>query len=413
MKLALLAEGEQLVRAFRSGLRDEQISIQMYDNPDEFIEALSSEVFEYAVVSDELFSPLGWEEFLDRLFRYCPALKITVLLSNRSESRAKEAYWKSCLARRMDVVHGSGDMKAAVAAIMKRFSLAAADTLDNGRGRLVMFVGSTPNIGATQIAFGTAVRLAVETTCSVGYLCLNLKSSKIHRYIGRDDPACTLDGIRAELRSRSLYRERLLQSCETFQAVPRLYVLPGNMMREQAEFFAPEDIDHLLDVAVRAFDIVIAEVNAYWDNAATVTTALRADRKIYITGGDIAQFQEDTRRWLYAVSSMIGLDPSSFDLVVNGCESSSTSGIRTRDIAKETGMQLLAQTGRHSSVSAAANEGRLLELYLSHCSIVGELSGLVEVLIALFKLTKPEQVPRRRWLMRLWPNPSVVQRARG
>jgi Flp pilus assembly CpaE family ATPase len=412
MNIALLVS-EQLVGAFRAVLRDGRAAISVFEDSEEFIQALSKGDFEYAAVSDELFSPLSWEEFLDRLFRYCPAPQVTVLLSNRSEGRAKEAYWKSCLARRMEVVHCSGDLRAAATAAMKKLEGDSAGTVDYEKGRVVMFVGSTPNIGTTHIAFGTAVRLAMETTCTVGYLCLNLKSSKIHRYIGRDDPAHTLDGLRAELRSRSLYRERLLRSCETLPAAPRLYVLPGNMIREQAEFFDADDIDHLLDVAVQAFDIVITDVNAYWDNAATVTTARRADRKIFVTSGDIAQFQEDTRRWLYAVASMIGLEPSGFDLVVNGFEASACSGIRGKDIAKETGMQLLAQIHRHSAIGAAVNEGRLLELYLSEGPMVHELAGLIEVLIALFKLPRPEPPLRKSWLLRLLPNVSLIERARG
>src|SRR5690625_3439251 len=55
--------------------------------------------------------------------------------------------------------------------------------------KTVLFTGTTPNIGTTVVAFGTALQLATRTDKSLAYICLNLKSSKIHHYIGIEHPS--------------------------------------------------------------------------------------------------------------------------------------------------------------------------------------------------------------------------------
>ena len=70
---------------------------------------------------------------------------------------------------------------------------------------IIAFVGTTPNIGTTVTALAAACRISQECGQSVGYLCLNLKSSKIHRYVGVDSPSATLDSLRPELKTDSLH----------------------------------------------------------------------------------------------------------------------------------------------------------------------------------------------------------------
>jgi Flp pilus assembly CpaE family ATPase len=412
---ALLIQNETMASAICSRLKEKEISVTRFTDSDDLERGVSLETFEQVIISDEWFSPRGWEELLDRLFRLSPELRITALLTERAERRVKEAYWKSCLSRRIEVIHSAqGPQESARRAVQAMTDDANTGAAYSGQGgRLLVFIGSTPNSGTTLVSFGTAVRLAAETTCTVGYVCLNLKSSKIHRYVGRDDPACTLDGLRAELRSSSLRPDRLIKACETFPHAPNLYVLAGNMIREQAEFFSVDDMEFLLQTAAQTFDIVIVEVNAYWDNAATVTAVCKADRRFYVTGGDLAQFQEDTRRWLYSLSPMLELDPASFELVVNGLEPAVHSGIRAKDVAQETGIQLLACIHRHPEAGLAANEGRLFEFFWNPSGMGKELSGLVEVLAGLYQLPRTAQAPRRRWSLGLPWNTTVPIRARG
>jgi MinD-like ATPase involved in chromosome partitioning or flagellar assembly len=273
------------------------------------------------------------------------------------------------------------------------------------RNQLIALVGSTPNIGTTTIAFGLAVRLALDSTQTIGYLCLNLKSSKLHRYTGKDEPRFTLDGLRADLRSNNLKQDKLLKVCETFRTVPRLHVLYGNQIREQADYYTPDEIEQLLEVARKAFDLCLIDVNAYWDNAATVCGMIRADRRIVVTTRELTLFQEDIRRWIKPAASLYGMAPSSFDLIVNQSGGESRRGeIRLKDIRRETAMQPIGEISRHAGLHEYADEGRLLELLGGNHPINTELTWISDKLIALYGLPRaiPAMKPNLRQHRRHW-----------
>jgi hypothetical protein len=182
---------------------------------------------------------------------------------------------------------------------------------------LVMFSGTTPNIGTTLAAFGTGIALAAGASgLSVVYLCLNLKSSKIGRYIGRTSPDTGLGALRLDLKARTLTPERLEKHCLKLKGIPNLHVLTGNMQRAQAELYEPEDIEHLLQTAASAYDICIADCHAYWDNAATIVTALKASMRFLVTMPRLDAFQDDFHAWITETACLFDLAPQQFELVL-------------------------------------------------------------------------------------------------
>ncbi|WP_281384896.1 hypothetical protein [Cohnella nanjingensis] len=128
-------------------------------------------------------------------------------------------------------------------------------------GTLVTFAGSTPNIGTSLAAFGTAFRLASVTGKRVGFLCLNLKSAKTHLYLGIDKPEITLDGLRPELKAGTLTGDKLRQYAFAPTRLNGLHVLFGNLARDQAEYYEPDQVTRLLDASREAFDLTVAEVS--------------------------------------------------------------------------------------------------------------------------------------------------------
>lgn len=271
--------------------------------------------------------------------------------------------------------------------------------------RLAAFIGSTPNIGTTVVAFGSAVLLANSTDASIGYLCLNLKSSKLHRYVGKEEPPYALDHLRAELRAQSLSGARLKQYAEPIKGVPNLSLLFGSVQREQAEFYQPEDISHLLSVARQAFDACIVEVNAYWDNAATVSAMLDADERVCVTTADLGHFQEDLERGLKTMTALYRIPAQSFSLVVNQLDrQQGKGGIRTADICKETGMQIVAEIERYPELLEYVNQGRLTRFFVENDKFPGQLSGIVARLHRQLGLPSKHEEARKAWIKRLLPN---------
>lgn len=254
------------------------------------------------------------------------------------------------------------------------------------RGRVILFTGTTPNIGTTVLAWGTAVRLAAGLDTPVGYLCLNLKSSKLHRYLGYDEPLPGLDAVRAEMRSGSLHFRRLQSFFEPVKGMDNLHVLFGPLQREQAEFYMPADIRHLLKTVREAYPLCIIEVHSCWDNAATIAAAMDADEKVLVTTPDLGHFQEDMNRWVKTVAPLFGVEPETFLLAVTQYQAGKCGGIKPADIRREAGMELAATVGYDPELREWLNQGRLLEYASGNRSFLQSVENLAEALASRLDL---------------------------
>lgn len=404
MKIAVLSSDASLMESLTREKANALDELEFFPKPRLLAEALDEkeERYRFIVLSDRFFDCDGLGDYVDVIRETCPETILIVLLSNCHNSGLNEKNLKFCLSRQLLHIHPGRTVNMLTRQIYS--FIYGEQTQGSDKGKIVLFLGSTPNIGTTLVSFGTAARLAISSESTVGYLCLNLKSSKIHRYLGIDDPVVTLDGLRAELRARSLKKERLRQYCAAPKNARSLHVLFGNLLREQAEFYSPEDIEHLLQTARSAFDLCIVEVNAYWDNAATVSAILQADMRLLVTTGEITHFQEDVYRWLQCVGPVFHLDASSFDLVVNqGKSAVESGGLHLRDIRKETGMHMIASVSGYPEISAILNHGKMMELFTGEHPIVRELDGIVQSLIARYGLGKTQLPAKTKagWLARL------------
>jgi len=268
-------------------------------------------------------------------------------------------------------------------------------------GQLAVFAGSTPNIGTTLTAFGTAYRIASLTGRKVGYLCLNLKSAKTHLYLGVDKPNVTLDGIKPELRAGTLTPDKLAQYAHTGTNLGSLSVLFGNLAREQAEYFEPADIQRLLAASRAAFDLTIADVSAYWDNAATIVAMREADERYLATTGSYSHFQEDVRRWTDQVGGMFGLSPDRFHIILLRGGTRAMGDYGMKEIRKVIGSRQLTELKLLESVHLQLDSGRLDEWLASQDKSAGMFDPVAEPLIG--KLNWQARLRRKEqpWLRRL------------
>ncbi|MDB4866972.1 MAG: hypothetical protein JWR03_1305 [Cohnella sp.] len=268
-------------------------------------------------------------------------------------------------------------------------------------GQLVAFAGSTPNIGTTLTAFGTAYRIASVTGRKVGFLCLNLKSAKTHLYLGIDKPEVTLDGVRPELRAGTLTGDKLRQYAFQSPRLGGLHVLFGNLAREQAEYYEPADMHRLLEAAREAFDLTIVDVSAYWDNAATVCAMREADERFLVTTGNLSHFQEDVQRWTGQVGTMFGLTSERFRLVLLQGTHRLTGGFGMKDIRKETGCHSFAELKLIESVHLQLDSGRLDEWLASEEKNAASFDTVANPLLARLDWGERLRQAEPPWLRRL------------
>ncbi|WP_019006202.1 hypothetical protein [Cohnella laeviribosi] len=267
-------------------------------------------------------------------------------------------------------------------------------------GRLVAFAGSTPNIGTTLTAFGTAYRIATVTGKRVGFLCLNLKSAKTHLYLGIDRPEMTLDGLRPELRAGTLTGTKLRQYAFSPSRLNGLHVLFGNMARDQAEYYDPQQIGRLLAAAREAFDLTVADVSAYWDNAATVCAMREADLRMLVTTPNLTHFQEDVRRWAGQVGTQFGISKEGYRLVVLGGQPNS-GGYGMKEIRKETGAVEFSELRLKESVHLQLDSGRLDEWLAAEERNAAAFDAVAEPLLKQLNWAERLKRTERPWVRRL------------
>ncbi|RKP45811.1 hypothetical protein D7Z26_24995 [Cohnella endophytica] len=268
-------------------------------------------------------------------------------------------------------------------------------------GKLAAFAGSTPNIGTSVTAFGTAYRIAALTGLKVGYLCLNLKSAKTHLYLGVDKPDVTLEGVRPELRAGTLSGDKLRQYAFRSPKLGGLHVLFGNMAREQAEYYEPEDMQRLLAASREAFDLTVADVSAYWDNAATVCAMREADDRFLVTTDSLSHFQEDIHRWTGQVGSQFGMSPGQFQLVLLQRNHRMTGGFRMKEIRKETGCADYTELRLLESVHLQLDSGRLDEWLAAEARNSEAFDPIAGPLLKRLNWQQRLQKTDRPWLRRL------------
>ncbi|UJF32548.1 AAA family ATPase [Paenibacillus hexagrammi] len=408
MQALLLSTDDRLADELTNVVFKENMEWMVCESVDGMEQALACQSYTHFILSDRHLDFVHMQELLERCRNEWPSMKIMVLLSNYHDAAMNSKYMKMCKLHKLDYVQ-PGRGTAVIADLIRAWVEQPEADLQYGQGKILAFVGSTPNIGTTLTSFGTAYCLAEETSSEVGYLCLNLKSSKLHRYLGRDEKVFTLDSLRAELKSQTLTPQRLRQVCEQMREAPGLYVLFGNMLREQAEFFTPSEIDHLLRTARSAFDICVIEVNAYWDNAATVCGLLEADTRIAVTTPDLAQFQEDFTRWIKQVGTVFGLQSDTFELVtVQMDKLSRQHSFTSKDIRKETQLHLIGEVSKHGDALPLCNQGKLLELFHTGHAMRKEVSTVASKLADFYQWPQRQQMKRKPWLKRLLTGSTVT-----
>ncbi|MEX1031239.1 MAG: hypothetical protein WDZ91_14520 [Paenibacillaceae bacterium] len=397
MNISFLLNDEILVEGFIKFNKLHREAVAVYGTLESLIGGMGLHK-DVLIASDKYFNYEDLCEFTETMNNLSSNIRKFLLLSNRHNPELNAAILKESLAGGWTVIR-PGHSNSSIVEQLSAFIFGESDAHSSPANHIIQFIGSTPNIGTTVAAFGTAAHMARQTDRSVVYICLNLKSSKIHRYLGVDEPPYTLESIRAELKSLSLSADRLRQHAWKVRAQPNLDVIFGNMLREQAEFYTLNDIDCLLQVAAGSYDYCIVDTNAYWDNAATISTMMRAGMRLMVTTGQLGHFQEDMNRWLQPLAPVFGCSPKSFDLLITQKEGSqsSSSHYSSREIRRETGMHRIGEIHKLKEIDSLLNQGKLWDV-IAHPSLMNDdLAQIARTLLNLFGETPVQRSERMTW----------------
>lgn len=372
------------------------IEYQFFTDREDMLVHLAVNSCHSVVLSDRHGSFAELCEFIELIKEHHQG-QFVLLISNRHDHQLNRKVMKYCLAHHISYIHPGLSIAQIVAALHKQWFHDEHHQASSYR-EIVLFIGSTPNIGTTVVAYTTAQLIAQQTTAQIAYLCLNLKSSKIHRYLGFDRPPHSLDDMRADIKAQSLSAEKLKTYATPSSAAKNLHVFMGNMAREQAEFYTIEDVHHLLQCAADAYDLCIVDVNAYWDNAATISGLLSAEHKVVVSTAELSHFQEDLERWMQNMAIVYPMERSSFDLFITQLDkTSSAHKFKIREIRKETGMNIIGTMAKDERVSTLLNEGLLPHMTTKDRSLTAGMAGVASMLIALYELNRLPVTAKKSW----------------
>lgn len=234
----------------------------------------------------------------------------------------------------------------------------SSDNTNYHHKQLCTFIGTTPNIGTTICALATAYRIVEVTERKVAFICMNFKSSKLHRYLKIPAAQATVDELLPHLRSRSLTSTMLRNAMSILPSHPQLHVLLGNRYREMAEYFSDEDIQQLITIAKEHYDYVIIDCNAYWDNAGSLCSMQQADDIVLVTTNALSHFQEDAKSWYGTMSHLLGLNNKHIHALIIR-QSKHYSGFTVQEIENELQLKVIGEVQFPTSLFASLDEGEL------------------------------------------------------
>lgn len=398
MRVLLMSGDRELAERLAETLAGYGDVLAAADNADEGLRKLAEGGFGAVIVSDRLVGAEEDNSWLEDIRQRAGNAMRIVMLSRRHPAEDRHRTAKECLADGWAIVppgHGVGQVAARLATMLH----GARDAGDKRRNGLIQFVGTTPNIGTTVAAFAVACAMAERTNLRIGLLGLNLKSDKLYRYLGEPEPPAAFGGLRPELKAGDLSPERLIGRCSRLRRRPNLYILHGNVHREQAEYYAVEEIDGLLKAACSAFDVCVADTSAYWDNAATVSVMLNAGQRILVTTPRAACYREDFARWCLALAPMFGLKPADFDLLVT--QSGDRHAAGAKEMAREMGLPRIGEIRMCPDLDAYLDAGRLAEWAAGRSGGARDAARIAEALLALRDVpVRPAEASPRQFRLR-------------
>jgi pilus assembly protein CpaE len=256
-------------------------------------------------------------------------------------------------------------------------------------GSLIVVKSAAPKDGATTIAISTALSLARNTDLSIGLLDLNLKSPDIKDSFNIHQAGKSLFSLRPKYSTNSITPSDILDHCYSYKGFNNLHMLLGSQRRDTAGDLTMEQTKHLLEAAKRTFDIVIADVHTFPDNAATVYAIKHADERWLVTQPNYTSFKSSWADWYDCFWRHCGLEKRDFSLIIN--RSGANNAVKASGIGSELGIKV---AGVISNVIGgigirAVNDGLPLLLSENNGSLSKEIHQVTAQLIDRIGATIP------------------------
>ena len=240
---------------------------------------------------------------------------------------------------------------------------------DGDKGFVVALTGAKGGVGNTVLS----THLGAELAAIHRVLCVDLD-------FGMGDVASMLDlavhDSVADLLDRAdrLDERSLMGSVVVHKS--KMHVLPTPDEMENISEVQPDDVYNVLNTAAQAYQFVIVDCGAYYDEAVSVAVTM-ADMVLMVTTPDVTSVRDAYRK--LKMLNTLGVESSRIRLVVNRWSPSSV--VTLDNIRQNLNMQVSATVrGDDRTVEKAVNEGRLIREVNRKSDTTRDISALVAVL---------------------------------
>lgn len=294
MKVLLIANDEELLNL----LRDSDVFDEVENKFD--ISDLNADCL---VISDEY---LPYDQINDLSFNQNQT--VFYLLQNQYEVGLERNIKAICDTKNIYLVSPRLTVNQVHKEILNTFTKQTREI-----SKVITFFAPISNIGTTSTVLSVAKALQEQTTAKIGVLLLNAWDQGTYQmeYNGR-----YLDEIKGRLANKAITNKDEFYSLFHMISKEQLYVLGGNRYSKLERLFTVNEINYLIELSKKYFDIVLIDSGNHFDNANMVQALYEADMKFVIVNQQqksLIRFNQIYDEILYP----LGYKKEDFLLIIN------------------------------------------------------------------------------------------------
>lgn len=294
MKLLLIANDEELLNL----LRDSEVFDEVENKFD--LNDLNADCL---VISDEY---LPYDQINDLSFNQNQT--VFYLLQNQYEVGLERNIKAICDTKNIYLVSPRLTVNQVHKEILNTFTKQTSEI-----SKVITFFAPISNIGTTSTVLSVAKALQEQTAAKIGVLLLNAWDQGTYQmeYKGR-----YLDEIKGRLANKAITNKDEFYSLFHMISKEQLYVLGGNRYSKLERLFTVNEINYLIELSKKYFDIVLIDSGNHFDNANMVQALYEADMKFVIVNQQqksLIRFNQIYDEILYP----LGYKKEDFLLIIN------------------------------------------------------------------------------------------------
>lgn len=379
MKVLLIANDEELLNL----LRDSDVFDEVENKFD-----LSDLNADCLVISDEY---LPYDQINDLSFNQNQT--VFYLLQNQYEVGLERNIKAICDTKNIYLVSPRLTVNQVHKEILNTFTKQTSEI-----SKVITFFAPISNIGTTSTVLSVAKALQEQTTAKIGVLLLNAWDQGTYQmeYNGR-----YLDEIKGRLANKAITNKDEFYSLFHMISKEQLYVLGGNRYSKLERLFTVNEINYLIELSKKYFDIVLIDSGNHFDNANMVQALYEADMKFVIVNQQqksLIRFNQIYDEILYP----LGYKKEDFLLIINRYIDT-PQYLNAKGISQFINVPILSTIFEMKNSFVSETEGKILYEYIDPLYKEGILTitkPIINYASLPLKQVETDTKKNRKWFFR-------------